>query len=49
MKPLATCYECGNEIYKWNEYYEDKDNFKYCSLECAIKANGIEEKEWEEE
>ena len=43
------CDECKEELYE-DEYYITDDMGKiYCSEECAKKANGIREVEWEEE
>lgn len=43
------CDECGEELYEDEYYYKDDSGGTYCSEECAIKANGIRETEWEED
>lgn len=40
------CYTALRDDYT---YFTDKDGYRYCSKECAVKNNQIEEKEWEEE
>lgn len=45
----GTCDECGEELYEDEHYVTDDMNGTYCSEECAKKANGIHETEWEEE
>lgn len=45
----GTCDECGEELYEDGYYVTDDMNGTYCSEECAKKANGIHEAEWEEE
>ena len=45
----GTCDECGEELYEDEDYVTDDMNGTYCSEECAKKANGIHETEWEEE
>lgn len=45
----GTCDECGEELYEDEYYVTDGMNGTYCSEECAKKANGIHETEWEEE
>lgn len=45
----GTCDECGEELYEDVYYVTDDMNGTYCSEECAKKANGIHETEWEEE
>lgn len=45
----GTCDECGEELYEDEYYVIDDMNGTYCSEECAKKANGIHETEWEEE
>lgn len=49
QKLRGICEECGEELYEGEYYYTDNDGNKYCSEDCAKKANGIREKEWEEE
>lgn len=45
----GTCDERGEELYEDEYYVTDDMNGTYCSEECAKKANGIHETEWEEE
>lgn len=45
----GTCDKCGEELYEDEYYVTDDMNGTYCSEECAKKANGIHETEWEEE
>ena len=40
---------CGEELYEGEYYTTDNSGGIYCSDECAKKANGIREKEWEDE
>lgn len=42
-KVVATCDECGEEIYVGEPQYTDACGFTYCSKECAIDHNEIRE------
>lgn len=48
-KVKSTCEICGEELYEGEYYTTDNYGGIYCSDECAKKANGIREKEWEDE
>ena len=48
-KIKSTCEICGEELYEGEYYTTDNSGGIYCSDECAKKANGIREKEWEDE
>ena len=48
-KVRGQCDQCGEELYEDEYYYTDDGGYTYCSEECAVKANGIKETEWEEE
>lgn len=43
---LGYCDECGDEIRQDYEYYTDKNENKYCSIDCAISYYGVKAKEW---
>ena len=48
-KIMGVCEECGEELREDYEYYTDNSEVKYCSLECAIKYNGIKSKDWSDD
>lgn len=48
-KVRNVCDQCGEELYEDEYYYTDNNGYVYCSEECAIRANGICEKTWEDD
>lgn len=43
---MGNCMTCGEELREDYTYFGDRDGNVFCSLDCAVKFCGIEEKDW---
>ncbi|HBL82400.1 MAG TPA: hypothetical protein DD391_07375 [Clostridiales bacterium] len=48
-KVRGTCADCGEDLTEDYTYYTDGNGQTFCSEECACRANGIKEAQWEDE